>query len=64
MVYLNKCLNNCLKKLLLSQYSDERSFIMAKYKVDISGISTSSLKLLTNEQNLELFKKCRKVIRL
>ena len=30
---------------------------MAKYKVDISGINTSSLKPLTNEQNLELFKK-------
>ena len=30
---------------------------MAKYKVDISGISTSSLKPLTNQQNLELLKK-------
>ena len=30
---------------------------MAKYKVDISGISTSSLKVLSNEENLELFKK-------
>ena len=30
---------------------------MAKYKVDISGINTSSLKPLTNEQNLEVFKK-------
>ena len=30
---------------------------MAKYKVDISGISTSSLKPLTNAQNLELFQK-------
>jgi len=30
---------------------------MAKYKVDISGINTSQLKPLTNEQNLELFKK-------
>lgn len=30
---------------------------MAKYKVDISGINTSSLKPLTHEQNLELFKK-------
>ena len=32
---------------------------MAKYKVDISGISTSSLKPLTNAQNLELFKKMK-----
>lgn len=30
---------------------------MSKYKVDISGINTSQLKPLTNEQNLELFKK-------
>jgi len=30
---------------------------MAKYKVDISGINTSQLKVLTNEENLELFKK-------
>ncbi len=30
---------------------------MSKYKVDICGINTSSLKVLTNEQNLELFKK-------
>jgi len=30
---------------------------MAKYKVDISGINTSSLKVLSNEENLELFKK-------
>ena len=32
---------------------------MAKYKVDISGISTSSLKPLTNQQNLELFQKMK-----
>lgn len=30
---------------------------MSRYKVDISGINTSLLKPLTNEQNLELFKK-------
>ena len=32
---------------------------MAKYKVDISGINTSSLKPLTNAQNLELFQKMK-----
>jgi len=32
---------------------------MAKYKVDISGINTSNLKALTNEENLELFKKIK-----
>ena len=30
---------------------------MAKHKVDISGISTSELKVLSNSENLELFKK-------
>ena len=30
---------------------------MARYKVNISGINTTSLKPLTNEQNFELFKK-------
>ena len=32
---------------------------MAKYKVDISGINTSSLKALSNEENLCLFKKMK-----
>ena len=32
---------------------------MARYKVDISGINTSQLKPLTNEENLELFKKLK-----
>ena len=30
---------------------------MSKYKVDITGINTSNIKVLTNEENLELFKK-------
>ena len=30
---------------------------MARYKVDICGINTSSLKVLSNEENYELFKK-------
>ena len=30
---------------------------MSKYKVDITGIDTSNIKVLTNEENLELFKK-------
>ena len=30
---------------------------MSRYKVDICGINTSKLKVLTNEENLELFKK-------
>ena len=34
---------------------------MLRYKVDISGINTSSLKPLINEQNLELFKKMQEM---
>ena len=30
---------------------------MSKYKVDICGINTNNLKVLTNEENIELFKK-------
>ena len=30
---------------------------MARYKVDICRINTSSLKVLSNEENYELFKK-------
>ena len=30
---------------------------MAKYKVDICGVNTAKLKVLSNEENLELFKK-------
>lgn len=30
---------------------------MSKYKVDITGIDTGNIKVLTNEENLELFKK-------
>lgn len=30
---------------------------MSKYKVDICGINTANLKVLTNEENLELFQK-------
>lgn len=32
---------------------------MSRYKVDISGINTSLLKSLTNEENFELFKRMR-----
>ena len=32
---------------------------MSKYKVEISGINTSNLKVLKHEENLELFKKMK-----
>ena len=33
---------------------------MAKYKVDITGINTSDIKVLTNEETTELFLKLQK----
>ena len=33
---------------------------MAKYKVDITGINTSSIKVLTDKEKEELFKKVKK----
>ena len=32
---------------------------MSRYKVDICGVNTSKLKVLTNEENLALFKKIK-----
>lgn len=52
------------KTTLLYQYRYERRFILAKYKVDISGINTSSLKVLTNEENNQLFLKLKMVTHL
>ena len=34
-----------------------KGFFMAKYKVEISGVNTSNLEVLTNDEMLELFKK-------
>ena len=33
---------------------------MAKYKVDITGINTSDIKVLKSDETLELFKKYQK----
>ena len=32
---------------------------MAKYKVEISGINTNDIKILTNEEMVELFKRAK-----
>ena len=32
---------------------------MAKYKVEISGINTNDIKILTNEEMIELFKRAK-----
>lgn len=45
------------KKTSFYHEIDERSFFMAKYKVDITGINTSQIKVLKNEEMIELFKK-------
>lgn len=43
------------KKLLLYQDDSERSFFMSRYKVEISGVNTADIKVLTNEEMKELF---------
>ena len=44
------------KKLFLLQDINERSFLMAKHKVDIVGINTSEIKVLSNKETLLLLK--------
>ena len=36
---------------------------MSKYKVDIVGVNTSNLKVLTNEENIELFEKEKELLK-
>ena len=43
----------------MSHYVDERSFIMAKHKVEISNLNTSNIKVLTSKEMDELFVKMR-----
>ena len=45
------------KNDLLYQYRYERIFFMAKYKVDITGVNTNEIEVLTNDKMIELFKK-------
>ena len=35
---------------------------MSRHKVEISGVNTANIKVLTSEETLELFKKCKKEI--
>ena len=44
------------KKLLSSQYIGERSFYMARHKVEIIGVNTANIKVLSNEEMISLFK--------
>ena len=37
----------------------ERRFFMARHKVEISGVNTANIKVLTNEEMTELFKKMK-----
>jgi len=43
----------------LSQYSDERRFFMSRHKVDITGVNTANIKVLTSEETKELFEKMK-----
>ena len=46
----------CIKKTIFYQYNDEVIFI-AKYKVDITGVNTNELVVLSADEMIELFKK-------
>lgn len=35
---------------------------MSRHKVEITGVNTANIKVLTNEEMLELFKKMKKLI--
>ena len=41
----------------LYQYKGERRLFMARHKVEICGVNTANIKVLTNEEMMELFKK-------
>ncbi len=45
------------KKFKFYQDRDERGILMARYKVEISGVNTADIKVLTNEEMVFLFKK-------
>ena len=45
----------CIKVLLFKQNIVGKEFFMAKYKVDITGINTSDIKVLSNEEMVSLF---------
>ena len=47
----------CIKVLLFKQNIVGKEFFMAKYKVDITGINTSDIKVLSNEEMVSLFVK-------
>lgn len=50
----------CIKLYLLYHNFIKGWDILAKYKVDITGINTSSIKVLTDKEKEELFKKVKK----
>ena len=45
----------CIKVLLFKQNIVGKEFFMTKYKVDITGINTSDIKVLSNEEMVSLF---------
>ena len=48
------------KSLFKSQYDLKGVFFLAKFKVEITGINTNNLKVLSNEEMIELFQKYQK----
>lgn len=48
------------KKLFSLQDINERSFVMAKHKVDIVGVNTSDIKVLSNKETLLLLNEYKK----
>lgn len=52
-------LKKCIKNHLSFHYKKERMIIIAKHKVEITGINTSEIKVLSEEEKTELFLKLK-----
>ena len=48
------------KKIFFPHYRGERIFLMAKHKVEITGVNTNSIIVLSNDEMLDLFQKYQK----
>lgn len=52
-------IKKCIKKHLSFHYKKERMIIIAKHKVEITGINTSEIKVLSEEEKTKLFIKLK-----
>jgi len=59
--YIINLFNNyrCLKSIILVHYNFERRIKLARHKVEISGVNTANIKVLSNKEQIELFKKMK-----